>query len=161
MKPGLEKVQKTIKAEQGIYCLILECVKPASIHCEKYKNVIFPAGFYYYIGSAQKNLSSRINRHLKREKKIHWHIDYLTMHPDFSIKNVLLFKSKTKSYECKLSQDFAGKFKLQIIAPGFGSSDCNKCISHLYYGTSPIPYSHFISRYHSIERLIPSSKETF
>jgi Uri superfamily endonuclease len=146
---------------KGIYCLILRCTEPTTIPCIKFKNTLFPAGYYYYIGSAQKNLSTRIERHIRRIKKIHWHIDYLTTHKNFSVIEVLILRDKKKSCECKLSQDFLINFKTKIIASGFGNSDCNKCKTHLYYSKRKLPYSHFISLYQSIERLIPSSRDTF
>ena len=36
-----------------------------------------PAGDYVYTGSARRNLEARIARHCRRNKKLHWHIDYL------------------------------------------------------------------------------------
>jgi Uri superfamily endonuclease len=37
----------------------------------------FPAGQYLYTGSARRNLEARIARHLRRDKPLRWHIDYL------------------------------------------------------------------------------------
>jgi len=34
----------------------------------------FPAGKYIYTGSARKNMDSRLARHLRKDKKPHWHI---------------------------------------------------------------------------------------
>jgi sugar fermentation stimulation protein A len=153
-------VPKITDIEKGIYCLIIRCSSPASIHCSKFKDILFPAGYYYYIGSAQKNLNARLERHAGRKKRIHWHIDYLTTNKNFNVTEILIFKNKKKSYECFLSKDFLINFKPEIIAPGFGNSDCHKCESHLYYRKKKIPYNHFISLYQSIERFIPSSKET-
>jgi Uri superfamily endonuclease len=36
----------------------------------------FPAGFYIYVGSALNGLDARITRHLSKNKKKRWHIDY-------------------------------------------------------------------------------------
>ena len=152
---------KTTDSDSGVYCLVIECNTQSKIDCRSFNNIIFPKGYYYYAGSAQKNLSKRIERHIRRDKKIHWHIDYLTAHPDFIIKEVLLFKDKKKSFECLLSKDLNNKFGLITGALNFGNSDCDKCATHLYYSPKRIPYSHFISRYQSIVRLIPSSKNTF
>lgn len=152
---------KITDIEKGIYCLIIRCSSPASIYCGKFKNILFPVGYYYYIGSAQKNLNARIERHIRREKNIHWHIDYLTTNQNFRVVEILIFRDKKKSYECTISQDLLNNFSPDIIAPGFGNSDCHRCESHLYYKKKKLPYSHFISLYQSIERLIPSSKDTF
>ncbi|WP_456393969.1 GIY-YIG nuclease family protein [Thermococcus sp.] len=34
-------------------------------------------GFYVYVGSAMNSLEKRVGRHFRREKKLHWHIDFL------------------------------------------------------------------------------------
>ncbi len=34
-------------------------------------------GFYVYVGSAMNSLEKRVERHFRREKKLHWHIDFL------------------------------------------------------------------------------------
>ncbi len=38
----------------------------------------FVAGVYLYVGSAQRNLMARIERHSRRAKPLRWHIDYLS-----------------------------------------------------------------------------------
>jgi sugar fermentation stimulation protein A len=65
---------------------------------------------------------------LKKEKKLHWHIDFLSQYAE--IIKVIRFLSYTKD-ECKLSKRMES-FADKIPIPGFGSSDC-KCISHLYF----------------------------
>jgi Uri superfamily endonuclease len=154
-------VLKTTDKESGIYCLLIKCSRSAKIDNPRFSNVNFPMGFYYYIGSAQKNLTKRIERHFRREKKIHWHIDYLTTNESFECLEAYLINNKKKSFECALSKDFSKIFNMRIAVPYFGNSDCTECDSHLYYSPVKLPYSHFISRYQSIVRLIPSSKNTF
>lgn len=154
-------MQKITDINSGIYILVIECSRPSILPIKKFNTILLPAGYYYYIGSAQKNLQSRIQRHLSSVKKIHWHIDYITTNDNFKIKEVLIFKNKTKPYECILSQGFIKYFKSEIIACAFGNSDCSKCLTHLYYNEKRIPYSHFISRYQSMVRFIPSSSRTF
>lgn len=92
---------------------------------------------------------------------MHWHVDYLTADTRFEVEEVLIFENKKKSFECMLSKDLNKHFKLIIAAAGFGNSDCESCQTHLYYSPVKIPYSHFISRYQSIVRLMPSSRKTF
>ena len=86
----------------------------------------FPMGNYIYTGSAKKNIDSRIERHKLKDKKLHWHIDFL-----LNDKNAKIFEvQKFDDEECLLNQQTCG----EIIALGFGSSDCkNKCKSHLKY----------------------------
>jgi Uri superfamily endonuclease len=86
----------------------------------------FPKGKYVYTGSAKKNMDHRIKRHLSKEKKLHWHIDYF-----LADKNVEIFDvKKSEISECILNK----KLKARIVANGLGSSDCRSyCQSHLKF----------------------------
>lgn len=87
---------------------------------------LFPAGRYVYTGSARRNLAARINRHLSRDKRLRWHIDYLLMAELAEVVGVRLFEDG----ECAVNQATAGV----IVAPGFGATDCRSgCGSHLKY----------------------------
>lgn len=105
---------------------------------KRFGSVKLSAGYYYYIGSAQKNLQQRIDRHLKKEKKLFWHIDYLTTNPSLSIKNIITFSHKEKSYECVLVNRLSMKYNLLYPIKKFGNSDCRNCESHLLYSKRPI-----------------------
>lgn len=86
----------------------------------------FPAGRYVYTGSALRNIEARIARHLRAEKKLKWHIDYLLASPAASIQKVTQFTLP----ECRVNQCTQG----EILIAGFGSSDCRAhCTSHLKY----------------------------
>jgi len=41
-----------------------------------------PKGEYCYIGSAKKGLGKRVMRHMRKEKTMRWHIDYVTIYAD-------------------------------------------------------------------------------
>ena len=100
--------------------------EPVNIEVGSLGMLNFKPGIYKYTGSAKKNLNSRLQRHLTKDKKSHWHIDYLTSHPDIIIIQVKRFETK----ECQLNQQTNGK----IPHPGFGSTDCRQhCGSHLKY----------------------------
>ena len=62
---------------KGCYILLIKLEKDKIIKIGKFVNRLFKKGFYVYIGSALNGLENRINRHLRNNKKIHWHIDYL------------------------------------------------------------------------------------
>ncbi len=132
-------------------------MKKFNIHYNTLGNQSFQKGYYYYVGSAQKNLTQRIERHLKRYKKQHWHIDYLTCNINTTIKNVYLVKDYSKSYECILAKDLLNKYNMQITIKGFGSSDCNSCESHLLYSKKKITYNQFCSLYQETVLFMPSS----
>jgi len=114
-------------------------------------------GYYYYIGSAQKNLIHRINRHIKKEKIIHWHIDQITCSKYSFIKSIGIFENKDKNFECELSLKIEEGFNLLHPIKSFGNSDCTKCVSHLLYSPVSIDYSHFSDLYHSMVSFIPLS----
>ncbi|WKZ20445.1 MAG: GIY-YIG nuclease family protein [Candidatus Jettenia sp. CY-1] len=89
----------------------------------------FAAGFYVYIGSAQNNLERRIERHMRKEKKFHWHIDYLLAYGKVICVHTYALG---KNWECRLSQKIGTTKNATAPVKGFGSSDCG-CISHLYF----------------------------
>jgi len=109
---------------KGAYLLILYLPEDKEIEIGSLGKIKFKKGFYIYVGSAMNSLTDRVKRHLKKEKKFHWHIDYFLEHT--KILFVVLIPSEEK-IECKIAQTIKGdKIK------GFGCSDC-KCESHLFY----------------------------
>ncbi len=77
-----------------------------------------------------RGLNERINRHLRRGKKLHWHIDYFREKAD--VVDVVRFISE-KKMECGLSKKVLKRAD-NIPLKKFGSSDCT-CESHFYYFT--------------------------
>ncbi|MBD3182299.1 DUF123 domain-containing protein [Candidatus Poribacteria bacterium] len=113
----------------GVYNLIIQLPETREIQVGKLGKFTFPVGYYVYTGSALRGLESRINRHLRKEKKLHWHIDYLLQYTD--VIDVIAYETKER-LECKVNQYILSLPDSRIIAKGFGSSDCN-CLSHLIY----------------------------
>ncbi len=109
------------------YLLVIKLKESHSIRIGKPGVINFEAGFYYYTGSAKRTIASRILRHLRKEKKLHWHIDYL-LNPAYS-KTVEIWISN-KINECELAY-FLSKNCITSVT-GFGCSDC-KCNSHLFF----------------------------
>ena len=108
------------------YQLYIEVRQPVCIRVGCLGNFLFPAGRYVYTGSAKRNLEARIARHLRKEKTLRWHIDWLLAAPGVEVVSV----QRSSESECALNQGLAGA----IVAPGFGASDCrNGCSSHLRY----------------------------
>lgn len=112
---------------KGTYLLLLECLNDCEIEVGKLGKIIFKKGYYIYIGSAMNNLEKRILRHLKKDKKIKWHIDYLTTNDSFIIRKIFIKKSNKKEEE-KISKIFEKYFN---FIKNFGNSDC-KDNSHLF-----------------------------
>jgi Uri superfamily endonuclease len=119
-------------AEAQTYQLYIQLKRNVRITVGKLGTFDFPAGNYIYTGSAKHNLTARIRRHLSKEKKLRWHIDYLLTNPACSITRVETFTTS----ECRLNQKSAG----EVIVPHFGASDCKAgCRSHLKFIRQPDP----------------------
>jgi Uri superfamily endonuclease len=153
-------VLKITDINSGTYLLEILASEPFSVEIDSFKEKIFPSGYYYYSGSAQKNLAQRVERHQLETKNIHWHIDHLTSIPTNKIKAIFLFENANKNFECEVIRELTENFKLRIAAKGFGNTDCRRCQSHLLYCKQKMTHSHFISRYQSTVRLMPSSSDT-
>jgi Uri superfamily endonuclease len=119
---------------KGTYLLVMELGKDTSIRVGKHGFVHFQKGWYAYVGSALNGLEQRIQRHLRKQKKIHWHIDYFL--PFTEIVDIFYMESIRRK-ECSIAHVFERNF---TGIPGFGCSDCS-CESHLFYG-----YSHKLSK---------------
>ena len=143
----------------GIYVLEILVSKRLKLNHKIFSEKNFPKGYYYYIGSAQKNLHKRIQRHIKKTKKLHWHIDYLTSIKEILITNVFIIPNFKKENECKLVGQLENVFGLEHKIIGFGNSDCNECKSHLLYIKEKISYNQLCSLYQSTVLFIPSSSE--
>lgn len=154
------KVQKQIKSNCGIYILEIFVPKCFSPGIPKFKKNKINYGFYYYVGSAQKNLRQRIERHLNKNKIIHWHIDHITAAEKNKIESVFIFENHEKNFECTLAAELEMIYELKHPLNKFGNSDCRSCKSHLLYSKNKIDHSHLFSRYQSIVRFMPSSSET-
>jgi Uri superfamily endonuclease len=116
----------------GIYTLLIKVKNNKNILVGKLGNIEFKKGFYVYIGSAQNNLKARIKRHLRKNKKIFWHIDYLTSHQGTQIIEVWILSDNNRRKECEVAEKFYKEVSPCGIIRNFGSSDC-KCPSHLFY----------------------------
>ena len=108
------------------YQLFIKVRKDINFKVGKLGRFTFPIGSYVYTGSAKTNINKRIERHLSKKKKLHWHIDYLLNHDAVQIIDI----KKSEIIECSLNKKTNGT----IIIKGFGSTDCNlDCKSHLKY----------------------------
>lgn len=151
---------KITDINSGTYLLEIFASEPFSVEIDSFLGKTFPAGYYYYSGSAQKNLAQRVERHQLETKNVHWHIDHLTSISTNKIKTVFLFEKANKNFECEVISELTENFKLRIAAKGFGNSDCRRCPTHLLYCKQKMTHSHFISRYQSTVRLMPTSSDT-
>jgi Uri superfamily endonuclease len=115
-------------SEIGGYVLLLRLKERNDIRIGRLGTLQFNPGYYAYVGSAMRGLKQRISRHLRKEKKLHWHIDYFL--EKANVVKVIVCQSDN-SIEC----DIAGEIgSIYTVINGFGSSDC-KCPGHLFYNS--------------------------
>ena len=114
-------------SDGGVYIAVFHLAKARSVSVGKLGRFYFRPGVYFYAGSAQRNLSARLERHGKKSKPLRWHIDYLSVRADMLGAIVV---AGPRQRECELAKELAGMF--ESAAPGFGASDC-RCAGHLFY----------------------------
>ena len=124
----------------GTYTLVLHLPETRRLVIGKSGEFEFPAGYYLYAGSAQGGLRGRVSRHLRADKKRHWHIDYLNPgesgasnsgESGASVIDVW-WQAGQKRLECEWAAAARGIAGASTPAPGFGASDCG-CDGHLVH----------------------------
>ena len=121
----------------GVYTLLLFLSKKVTMDIGRLGKQRFPMGYCSYTGSAfgkgSSNLKHRIARHLKKEKRMFWHIDYLLADENVSVEAVIAAETNEKM-ECNTNQYMKKIMGAKVPVRGFGASDCRKkCGSHLLY----------------------------
>ena len=124
---------------RGTYALLLVLDKEIAITVGKLASFSFPSGYYLYVGSALGGLPSRVRRHIRGGKKLHWHIDYLRQ--EAKVVEVWFMVSDER-LECRWYQAAAAMPQAQVLLAGFGSSGCG-CQSHLVFFSSAPSFEAF------------------
>jgi sugar fermentation stimulation protein A len=119
----------------GVYTLVIELASTTTLTVGGLGAHCFPAGVYTYTGSAlgksPMNLRRRIQHHLTRGKRKHWHIDYL-LDLDVAKVKTVLFVETVDNVECEIAKAVARLEGAEHPVKGFGSSDCRSgCKAHL------------------------------
>ncbi|MFU8802198.1 MAG: DNA/RNA nuclease SfsA [Bradymonadaceae bacterium] len=117
---GLEPIE-----DGGLYLAILTLDEPVQLEIGRRGTRLYEPGHYIYIGSARRNLTKRIERHKRKRKRMHYHVDYLRQ----AASRVQTFPNRNTTGECTLAAEVAA---LGERIPKFGSSDC-RCEGHLVY----------------------------
>ncbi len=127
-----------IPRDPGLYVIALFLETRICIEIGILGVVCMEPGIYGYVGSARGRggLRSRIARHIAKDKKIRWHIDYLTSLRDVRILSIVYIRSKEdledvianiiRSIDCWIPS-----------IRGFGSTD-KLSYTHLFRCTCPI-----------------------
>jgi sugar fermentation stimulation protein A len=108
--------------------LVLELIRPSVVNVGALGRIRFERGYYAYAGSARRGMKSRLSRHLAREKRKKWHIDWLTTRSDAA--PVAVAATARVGLECKTAGLLSARAEGQV--KDFGCSDC-ECESHLAY----------------------------
>jgi Uri superfamily endonuclease len=119
----------SVLAEPGVYQLYLHLPQPLQLPIGRLGTFAFAAGLYVYTGSALGGIGARVARHLRADKRRHWHIDFLL--PRARVQAVAVLTTRER-LECRLHRLAMERLQGQVIATGFGSSDC-RCPAHLGY----------------------------
>lgn len=116
MSGGFHIDAGTIPPVPGAYVLVIRLDAPLPP---------LAPGRYLYCGSAKGagGLRARLGRHMRKDKKIRWHVDRLT--EAGVVEGAFVFEDGD---ECALVAKLS---HLPVPWPGFGSSDCRSCQSHL------------------------------
>jgi Uri superfamily endonuclease len=139
--------RKLVNIMKGIYVLLIHLNRNIAITVGSLGTHEFKEGNYVYVGSAQNGVEQRVARHLKKEKRLFWHIDYLLNDDAAEIVEVYV-KPASKEEECQVAAQIC---KGAEPVAGFGCSDCH-CQSHLFRLTH--------RGFESIMSLLPNLEKT-
>ncbi|MFH1804891.1 MAG: GIY-YIG nuclease family protein [Pseudomonadota bacterium] len=114
----------------GAYVLVIELAHDLMLQNKRFAGITLRKGTYLYCGSAKGpgGIAARVKRHCRAEKKPHWHVDDLTANGAGRVSAAWIVPGGN---ECALREKGASIPGVSIPVPGFGSSDCNICQSHL------------------------------
>lgn len=115
--------------QAGSYLLVIALDRPCTISVGSLGEHWFPEGTYLYCGSALGGLRARVARHLREEKKPHWHVDHLLARG--KAVGAFLVRSEER-LECEMARSLAEMECVSRHVRGFGSSDC-RCPGHLFH----------------------------
>jgi Uri superfamily endonuclease len=135
----------------GTYLLQIYLERESMLSIGRLGLFTFPSGWYLYVGSARGpgGLKARLGRHHRRQKRLHWHIDYLLEHAQLRTSN---WVQSLQRLECTWSRALDERLDLIVVAPGFGASDC-QCVTHLFYSQHRVTYSELCS---ALDGIAPS-----
>lgn len=124
----------TLGDVKGAYALLLGLGDVVKLQRPKKASGLLQPGWYIYTGNAHGpgGLAARVRRHFLKEKAIHWHVDQLT-------RRAVMMAAQIAPHgdECDITAWLSSSFAFDVVAPGFGSSDCRICPSHLLVWRPP------------------------
>ncbi len=123
--------QPSLPAQRGTYALLLRVGAPLEVQVGRLGRFSLAVGHYLYVGSAHGagGLRARVGRHLRAEKKPHWHIDALTARVPVV---AVAWRVSPERLECLWAARVAALEGVRAPVLGFGASDCG-CQAHLFH----------------------------
>lgn len=120
---------------KGVYTLIVFLKGGTTIGVRDLGLFDFKKGYYAYTGSATGegalSLQKRVARHLRKDKTMHWHIDFFLENKNAEIVTVITAESN-RNRECQVNGAIKNLRGATIPVAGFGAADCKqRCGSHL------------------------------
>lgn len=119
---------EAIPETKGAYALLLRLDDPLDLSFRKTRTSRIEPGWFVYCGSANGpgGLRARLRRHVRRDKRLHWHVDQLTI-----AAAEIVSIPVPGGDECDLVERLLRQTGFDIAVRDFGNSDCTSCQSHL------------------------------
>ena len=122
-----------LPAVPGAYALHYRLDAPLAISVPRLGSPVLVPGTYVYAGSAfgPGGIRARVLRHLRADKRPHWHVDHLS-----AAAACIGVEAVPGGSECAIVAELLSD-GAKIPVPGFGSSDCRTCRAHLVRLAAP------------------------
>lgn len=123
----LQPEKLPLPQDVGAYILLLHLKETLTLDLARLPSDSVDPGWYAYAGSAYGpgGLKTRLARHERKTKRLHWHIDRLTVHARPQAIPIV------DGNECAIVTALLASGRFHVPIPGFGSTDCRNCRSHL------------------------------
>ncbi len=117
---------------RGSYILVISVGRNVWFKPGSLPRVRLPPGCYVYVGSAMGpgGFEKRVLRHLKRDKRARWHIDYLTRLRSVKVAGVIY--ASLPHGESRLTRILSSLGFVKVVK-GFGATDSPGDFSHLLF----------------------------
>ena len=113
----------------GTYALLLRGEETQEIEVGALGSMTVRPGTHVYVGSAfgPGGLQARVERHVRGDGVLHWHIDYLRA---VTTLEAVWYTHDAQRRECTWAEILRSFPGATLPIDGFGASDCN-CPAHL------------------------------
>lgn len=118
---------------KGTYTIVVRCKHTGVTTFGKLGQAKLRKGHYLYTGSAlghgAVSLEGRLERHMRHQKRLKWHVDYLTSQADCNVTGAVYVISDDH-LECRVNRSISKELDISPVLLKIGASDC-KCNGHL------------------------------